>query len=64
VTAHWTGRIRAAGTGRIEGWIQDAWGWTVTLTGTRDTEGGGYILEGTLGDPPDSLRVPAIDGGK
>ena len=36
-------------------------GWTIKMFGTRDP-GGGYTLTGVLGDPPDVLRIEAIDG--
>jgi hypothetical protein len=58
----WTGHIkRGELPGTIVGFIQDEWGWTVTLAGAVDKEGGGYSLQGRLGKAPDSLRVDAID---
>lgn len=62
-TTKYTGRLRAGpGPGEVQGWIADAWGWTITITGKRDEAGGGYLLVGELGEVPDSLRIPAIDG--
>ena len=61
-TTKYTGRILPGpGKDEVHGWLTDAWGWSITITGVRDTAGGGYLLTGTLGDPPKALRVPAID---
>lgn len=58
----WTGWIkRGELPGTIVGFIQDEWGWVVTLAGSIDKESGGYSLQGRLGPVPDSLRVEAID---
>ncbi len=58
----WTGWIkRGELPGTIVGELRDSWGWTVTLAGALDQEGGGYSLQGRLGKAPDSLRVDAID---
>ena len=46
----------------IVGYLRESpWGWTIRIFGTRDP-GGGYTLTGVLGDPPDGLRIEAIDG--
>jgi hypothetical protein len=58
----WTGWIkRGELPGTIVGVLVDSWGWTVTLAGALDQEGGGYSLQGRLGKAPDNLRVDAID---
>ena len=58
----WTGWIkRGELPGTIVGELVDHWGWTVTLAGALDQEGGGYSLQGRLGKPPESLLVEAID---
>ena len=58
----WTGWIkRGELPGTIVGVLVDSWGWTVTLAGALDQEGGGYSLQGRLGKPPESLLVEAID---
>jgi hypothetical protein len=58
----WTGWIkRGELPGTIVGELKDHWGWTVTLAGALDQEGGGYSLQGRLGKVPDSLRIDAID---
>ena len=58
----WTGWIkRGELPGTIVGELKDHWGWTVTLAGALDQEGGGYSLQGRLGKAPDSLRIDAID---
>ncbi len=58
----WTGHIkRGELPGTIVGFIQDEWGWVVTLAGALDQEGGGYTLQGRLGKAPESLRVEAVD---
>jgi hypothetical protein len=64
MTAPWTGFLRRSADGEgIEGELCDAWGWRVTITGTRGARDGvrGYILTGILGEPPKALRVPAVD---
>ena len=61
-TMIWTGWIRKGELpGTIVGELVDHWGWTVTLAGALDQEGGGYSLQGRLGKPPESLLVEAID---
>lgn len=61
-TTKYTGRLLPGpGPGEVQGWLEDEWQWRITITGVRDTAGGGYLLTGTLGDPPKALRVPAID---
>lgn len=35
-------------------------GWSINIIGTRNASGG-YTLTGTLGEPPEWLRIPAID---
>jgi hypothetical protein len=58
----WTGWIkRGELPGTIVGVLVDSWGWTVTLAGALDQEGGGYSLQGRLGAAPATLRVEAID---
>lgn len=58
----WTGTLtKGAEPGTVTGTLTDRWGWSVTLHGTLQP-GGGYVLTGTLGEPPAALRVPAIDG--
>ncbi len=58
----WTGWIRRGELpGTIVGVLVDSWGWTVTLAGALDQEGGGYTLQGRLGPVPATLRVEAID---
>lgn len=60
--AIWTGWLKRGETqGTVQGEITDQWGWSVYITGTLDKENGGYRLEGRLGPPPDSLRVPIVD---
>ena len=60
----WTGWIkRGELPGTIVGVLVDSWGWTVTLAGALDQEGGGYSLQGRLGPAPATLRVEAIDDG-
>jgi len=58
----WTGWIKKGELpGTIVGQLVDSWGWTVTLAGAVDPEGGGYQLQGRLGPVPATLRVEAID---
>ena len=58
----WTGWIkRGELPGTIVGVLVDSWGWTVTLAGALDQEGGGYSLQGRLGKAPDNLHIEAID---
>ncbi len=60
--AKYTGFIRKdQKTGTIVGRLVDNWGWTITLAATPDPAGG-YTLTGTLGDVPDALRIPLVDG--
>ena len=60
-SAIWTGTLRrGAEANTVEGVLRDSWGWAVTLTGTRQDDGS-YVLTGTLGEPPASLRVPLLD---
>lgn len=47
----------------IRGQIRDSWGWVITLKAEAQDDGS-YKLTGVLGEPPDCLRVPAIDGVK
>jgi hypothetical protein len=58
----WNGELRKGETaGTISGKLVDSWGWQVTLHGEMQP-GGWYKLTGTIGAPPETLRVPAIDG--
>lgn len=58
----WKGELRkGSDPGTVVGTLTDRFGWTVSLHGTLQP-GGGYSLTATLGDPPESLRVTAIDG--
>ena len=63
MSAKYTGMLKRDETGAIVGELRDEWGWTIALTATP-ADGGGYALVGTLGEPPDSLRIAAIDGPK
>ena len=47
----------------IVGAITDAWGWSVFLKGTRQDDGS-YLIEGTLGEVPDALKLPLLDDEK
>ena len=47
----------------IRGSLKDEWGWVITLKAEAQPDGS-YKLTGILGEPPDCLRVPAIDGVK
>lgn len=60
-TNHYTGRLTRAADGTITGELRDSFGWPIALTATRDPNGSGYILTGTLGEPPANLRIPALD---
>lgn len=62
MTAAFTGQLKKGDTeGTIVGYLKEhPWGWTIRLIGTRDP-GGGYTLSGTLGEPPQSLRIGLID---
>lgn len=58
----WTGELRKGEAhGIVRGEMRDKWGWVVSIYGELQ-EGGVYKLTGTLGDPPESLRISAIDG--
>lgn len=60
----WIGRLeRGEAPGTVVGWMEEVgpWKWRIVLTGTRDVEGGGYILEGRLGPVPAALAVPLVD---
>ena len=58
----WAGKlVRGDEPGTVTGWLVDEWGWVIPLTGTRDVEGGGYILKGVLGPAPEALRIPIVD---
>ena len=58
----YTGRIDRAPDGTIIGRLVDQFGWEIVITGQRDPDAGGYVLQGRVGEPPASLRIPAIDG--
>jgi hypothetical protein len=47
----------------IRGFVKDEWGWIITLKAVAQPDGS-YKLKGILGEPPDCLRVPAIDGAR
>jgi hypothetical protein len=49
-------------TGVVVGEATDEWGWVIKLRAVYDPVARQYVGEGTLGDPPEALRVPAIDG--
>jgi len=57
----WTGRLDRGADGTVAFTLTDAWGWSITGTGVRDPERGGYLLTATTGEVPKALRVPAID---
>ena len=60
----YTGRIDRCQDGSIVGRLVDQFGWELIITGTRDTEAGGYILTARLGENvPANYRVQAIDDG-
>lgn len=63
----YTGELRNVSTNPkiedIRGRLVDEWGWAITLTAEQQDDGS-YKLTGSLGEPPDCLRVPAIDGVK
>jgi hypothetical protein len=61
MSARYTGRLERAPDGTITGWIQDEWQWRITLFATR-APGGGYTLTGELGEVPETLRFPLLDG--
>ena len=62
MTARYTGWLRKGDApDTIQGELVDEWQWRIVITGIRDPDGG-YRLTGVLGEPPASLRVPAIDG--
>lgn len=63
-SGRYTGRLKRVAGGRLEGWIADQWGWEIALMGEVDRVTGDWVLEGQLGEPPASLRVPAIDDEK
>jgi hypothetical protein len=65
VTAKYAGTLtRGDAQGVVVGTLRDEWGWTIELRGVLDPETRQYVLTGTLGAPPDALRVDAIDGPK
>lgn len=52
---------RGAQKDTIEGHLTEVpTGWSINIIGTRNASGG-YTLSGTLGEPPEWLRIPAID---
>lgn len=57
----YTGRLDRAIDMTIVGVLRDAFGWEIIITGHRDIENGGYILEGRLGETPAALRIPLLD---
>ena len=64
MTARYAGFLRRSNDGNgIVGEIRDPWGWCITLTGMPGERDGarGYVLTGTLGEPPAALRIPLID---
>lgn len=60
-SGRYTGRLRRLPDGRLEGFIIDEWLWPITFVAELDPATGDWVVTGQLGDPPDSLRVPAID---
>lgn len=61
----YTGFIARDGA-NIRGVIKDGWGWTIELIGTPGEQDGvrGFVLTGTLGEVPEALRIPWLDGEK
>ena len=62
MTARYTGWIRREGP-NVVGEIADSWGWKIQLTGAPGEHNGVacFILDGTLGAVPETLRVPLLD---
>ncbi len=60
----YTGRIDRAPDMTIVGYLKDAFGWEIVITGERDPDNGGYKISGRLGETPAAYRIPAIDGEK
>ncbi|HTI83036.1 MAG TPA: hypothetical protein VL614_21500 [Acetobacteraceae bacterium] len=59
----WTGRIRKGDeAGTITGWIQDAWQWRIEIVGRFDEASREYVVTGTTGEVPATLRITTIDG--
>lgn len=60
--AAFTGQLKkGAAEGTIVGVLTETpTGWSINIVGTRNASGG-YTLTGTLGEPPEWLRIPAID---
>jgi hypothetical protein len=46
----------------IVGELVDQWGWRVELSGTLNPQTRTYALVGALSEPPEKLRIVAIDG--
>lgn len=62
MTTVWKGTLtKGTEPNTVTGSLTDSWGWSVAIHGERQADGS-YVLTGTLGAPPDSLRIPAIDG--
>jgi hypothetical protein len=64
MSAKYSGFVRRADDGKgIVGELRDSWGWCIAIVGTPGEQDGvrGYILAGTLGEPPEALRIPIID---
>ena len=59
----WTGHLMLAGPRKGFGRLTDKWGWTVTLTAEKCVVDGqpAVRLVGTIGKPPEALRIPLLD---
>ena len=58
----WTGRIDRCADGSLVGELTDIFGFRLVLTGKRDPEQGGYVLEART-EVPGAYRISAIDDG-
>lgn len=63
MSAEYTGRLQRAPDGTISGYLVDVWNWRINITAEKDPDGG-YRLVGVLGEIPDCLRIPLLDGEK
>ena len=61
MTARYTGWLKRGENGTVEARITDEWGWSIDITGTFDESSRTYRLDGVLGEPPEKLRVAALD---
>lgn len=60
MTARYTGRMWKDGD-TIRWELRDAWNWAITGTAVRQPDGS-YTLDGVVGEPPEALRLPLVDG--